>query len=73
MASTYFPLEQMRMGVPMTWNHAVMNDVFCPKCNDGTFSNEGEIGCIVCPPGKAGTGGFCNECALQIPTSLIVE
>eukprot|EP00944_MAST-04C_sp_MAST-4C-sp1_P001290 g1290.t1 len=63
MASTYFPLEQMRKGVPMNvWNHAVMNDVFCLKCNDGTFSNEGEISCHFCPPGKFGTGGFCNDC-----------
>ena len=62
MASTYFPLEQMRMGVPINmWNHAVMNDVFCQSATMVLFQTKARL-VAVSARLKSRYWWFCDHC-----------
>ena len=43
--------------------------MMCDACGDGTQQNVDSTGCELCPTGKAGTGGTCNQCSAGNYTS----
>ena len=66
-ATTYFPLYELRRGIPSTvWNlDDPARSVLCPRCPNGKTSEEGSIQCEPCAIGHAGTGGKCLPCPVN--------